>query len=99
MTERAQFQFWTQWIEDDPYGGTREYGEYHLFSDLDTAKRAHRSAVSGSWVDGPKREPHVSALKVLKWGRVLAEELQPKASWCESHGRMGCGCETGRRAA
>jgi hypothetical protein len=36
------------------------------------------------------------ALRVWRGGRLLPEELAPKADWCPDHERLGCDCVTAR---
>ena len=65
---------------------------------LADARRAHARAVEGGWVKSHMFDPHVSALKIVRGGRVLPEDLAPKASWCEEHERLRCHCEKERAA-
>jgi hypothetical protein len=96
------FRFWTVWREPSPLVAdvTVDMAAPHVFYDLDTARRAHRSACDGRWVKDGWSGVHVSALKVWKWGRELPEELAGKQDRCDVHGGWGCSvCETKREAA
>jgi hypothetical protein len=55
-------------------------------------RRAHDAACEGHWLKPGMVEPHVSALRIKKGGRLLAEELKPKADWCGEHEKFGCRC-------
>ena len=100
MSDRPEFRFWTVWHEPSPVlpDLTTEHADHHRYSDLDTARRAHRSACEGRWVKDGMSKVHVSALRVWKWGRQLQEELAVKRDRCDVHGVWACGdCESDRR--
>jgi hypothetical protein len=65
---------------------------------LSEARRTHARACEGGWVRDGMFDPHVSALKMVKGGRILPEDLAPKADWCAEHERLRCHCEKERAA-
>ena len=94
------FMFTTQWHETDEDGLVRDYAAQHFSVDLQQARRFHGEACRGMWVKRETLRPHVSALRVWKWGRILEEELAVGVSRCDVHGVWSCGvCEDRRREA
>ena len=73
----AGFTFTTHWHEQDAAGLVREYADQHFSEDLQEARRLHADACRGMWVKRGTLKPHVSALRVRRKGRLLAEELAP----------------------
>ena len=69
------FMFTTQWHETDEDGLVRDYAAQHFSVDLQQARRFHGEACRGMWVKRETLRPHVSALRVRRQGRLLAEEL------------------------
>lgn len=82
----AEFTFAIQWQQRDPGGLMRDYTQQFTADDLYDARRMHNHSLEGLWVKTETLRPHVSALRVRKWGRLLEEELAPARDLPE-HGR------------
>jgi hypothetical protein len=92
MSDNTKFTFTMETQRKDSFGAFRDYVDRVWFDDLPTARRAHDRALAGHWIQPGEVEPHVSALRVKKAGRLLPEELAPKADWCGEHEKFGCRC-------
>lgn len=79
MEDGTKFTYSLIFRMEDSAGLTRDYAETLWFDDLPGARRAHEIARHGNWARPKWLDAHVSALKVVKQGRVLAEDLAPKA--------------------
>jgi hypothetical protein len=96
---RDHYRFHLQWLDDQgrdwcevinmPVGQNDQPDP----SRLRDARRSHMRATEGGWVKRGMSDPHVSALKLVKGGRILPEDLAVKADWCGEHGRFRCHCE------
>lgn len=95
--DRTRFTYSLMFQMRDSQGALRDYSETLTFDSLSEARRAHTTASNGGWVKPGWLWPHVSALHTVKGGRVLWEDLAPKADHCEHCGAWVCVCETNRR--
>ncbi len=77
MTE-TRFKFGLVWQEKGPSGLLSTYGREEWFDTLAAAREAHFQARKGLWVKRGMHRPHVTALRVVKSGRILQDELAEK---------------------
>jgi hypothetical protein len=95
----SRFTYSLLWQERDAAGAWRDYATTVWFDTPVQGRRAHEAACGGGWVRPGFMEPHVSALRVWKAGRLLAEELKVKADWCGDHEKLACRCQPARQRA
>lgn len=87
MPDRIDFVFSMMWEQPGVSGELVDYAHQVVFSDPDElmpmtdrvrqVTRAHGQACEGHWVKQGMKRPHVSALRLVKDGRLLAEETRP----------------------
>ena len=97
--KKTKFTFSQVFRMEDSFGAHRDYADTLWFDDLPGARRAHTTACQGGWVKPKWLSPHVSALKVWKAGRLLPEDLAPKADWCDGCAMWRCPCGSDRKVA
>lgn len=88
----VEFTYTLLYQREDRDGTLRDYADVLWFDTLPEARRGHEAACSGGWVRGGYRWPHVSELRTVKGGRVLADALAAAAYYCEHCRQWTCSC-------
>jgi len=79
MPDRVEFRFAILYEARGVSGQFVDHCREYVFADIPTAREQHWQACKGGWVEHGMIRPTVSALRVWKNGRILAEELRPAA--------------------